>query len=144
MENKKNVLMLIGDCNKLFVNQIRKKSEENNLSNCYHPIIFNLIRQDGLTQLEIVKLTRLKAPTISLTLQKMELEQLVIRKQDPKDARQIRVYLTEKGRAYDDDMRVIIKKLETQVLGKFNKDELKTLEGTLTKLINVMSQEFGE
>lgn len=25
MENKKNVLMLIGDCNKLFVNQIRKK-----------------------------------------------------------------------------------------------------------------------
>lgn len=74
----------------------------------------------------------------------MELEQLVIRKQDPKDARQIRVYLTEKGRAYDDDMRVIIKELETQVLGKFNKDELKTLEGTLTKLINVMSQEFCE
>ena len=74
----------------------------------------------------------------------MELEQLVIRKQDPKDARQIRVYLTEKGRAYDDDMRVIIKELETQVLGKFNKEKKKTLEGTLTKLINVMSQEFGE
>ncbi len=144
MENKKNVLMLIGDCNKLFVNQIRKKSEENNICKCYHPIIFNLIRKDGLTQLELVKLTRLKAPTISLTLQKMEQEQLVVRKQDPHDARQILVYLTEKGRAYDDEMRVIIKELENQVLNKFSHDELNDLERTLTKLIDVMSQEFGE
>lgn len=144
MECKKNVLMLIGDVNKLFHRHIRKEAEAINVCEAYRPIIFALVHHDGLTQLDIVKFTRFKAPTISLTLQKMEAEGYVERKTSPDDARKTLVYITDKGREYDRQMLEIFKKTEKRVLPKFTSEELNELEGTLIKLINVMSQEFGD
>jgi len=141
---KKNVLMLISDVHKLFINKVRTCAEENNLSNCFHPIIFYLIKQDGLTQLDLVRLTRLKAPTISLALQKMEQSGLVYRKTSDKDARKTLVYLTDEGRRYDEKMVEIIKELENKILPKLEKEEINELERTLHKIIKIMCEEFGE
>lgn len=144
MENKKNVLMLIGDVHKLFHRHIRKEAEAISLCECYRPIIFALAHHDGLSQLDLVNFTRYKAPTISLTLQKMEVEGYVERKTSPDDARKTLVYITDKGREYDKQMIEIFKKSENDILSKFTEDELKGLESTLRKLINTMCQEFGE
>lgn len=144
MEKKKTVLMLISETHKLFVNQVRSKADENNLCNCYHPIIFHLIHHDGLTQLDLVRLTRLKAPTISLTLQKMEQEGFVKRVQSQEDARKTLVYLTDKGKLYDAKMIEIIEGLENQILKKLDQSEINELERILHKLIKAMCEEFGE
>lgn len=143
MDNK-NVLMLISDVQKIFHNHMREESEKNNLNNTYRPVIFFLSRFDGMTQLDLVKRTRLKAPTISLTLRKMEQEGLVKRVIDENDARKVCVYLTEKGYAYDDKIKELIKTTEKQVLSKLEEKENKELERVLRKLINIMCQEFGE
>jgi DNA-binding MarR family transcriptional regulator len=52
-------------------------------------------------QLELVELTHLKPPTISVLLRRMEDEGYVTRATDPRDRRAVCVTLTEKGRAYD-------------------------------------------
>ena len=67
---EKNIMMLIHDVAKCFRDKMRSKSEELGLVDAYRPIFFALQKNDGCTQLDIVNFTKLKAPTISLTLQK--------------------------------------------------------------------------
>ena len=50
-----------------------------------------------MTQLELVNLTQLKAPTISITLRNMEREGIVRREKNDVDRRETHVYITEKG-----------------------------------------------
>ncbi len=144
MQEKKNILMLIADVQKIFHNHMRKVSDENNINSCYRPIVFFLAHHDGMTQLDIVKKTRLKAPTISLALKKMEQEGLVKRVIDENDARKVCVYFTDKGRSYDDKMRLLVKEAENQILSKIDENDKIELERVLNKLIDVMCQEFGE
>lgn len=143
MIKEKSVLMLISDINKIMHDEIRSVTTEMGLTACYRPIIFALTRHDGLTQLELVRQTRFTAPTISLTLQKMEQEEYVIRKPSVDDARKIQVFLTDKGHEYDQQMISTIKDLESRILSKFSKEELDELEVILRKLINTMCEEFG-
>ena len=74
----------------------------------------------------------------------MEQEGLVKRVIDEEDARKVLVYLTDKGHEYDDKMRSLVKEAETQVLSKIDENDKIELERILTKLIDVMCQEFGE
>jgi DNA-binding MarR family transcriptional regulator len=133
--------MLIGDLSKLFKCSIRKKAEENNLSDTYRLIIFYLANHNGGTQLDLVNFTRCKAPTISLTLQKMEQEGLVERVQSKEDARKTLVYLTEKGFLYDQKMIEIFKTESSRILSMITDEEKEQLERILAKLVNAMCQE---
>lgn len=52
-------------------------------------------------QTDLVSMTRLTPPTVSVLLKQMEKEGYVTRSADPADRRAVRVALTEKGHAYD-------------------------------------------
>lgn len=144
MKKEKNVLMMIGDVHRIFHNKLRNLSEEKGIVSSYRPIIFHLSHDDGLSQLDLVKRTRFKAPTISLTLQKMEQEGLVTRKPSATDARVIQVFLTEKGYEYEKKMIDLVESLEQKILPKLDGSETEELELILKKLINIMCTEFGE
>ena len=135
MDKKKNVLMLAGDLHKLFKCHIKNVAEKNNINECYRLIVFFLAHNEGITQLDLVKYTRLKAPTISLTLQKMELEGLVERRTSEDDARKTLVYLTKKGYEYDQKMIDMIKNEERKILPALTEEENAQLEELLQKLI---------
>jgi DNA-binding MarR family transcriptional regulator len=90
--------MLISEISKLFHDKMNKNSETLGFKNGYRQILRYLARKDGVTQIDLVRATHLKAPTISVTLKKMEEEGLVRRESDAKDQRQTRVYITDKGR----------------------------------------------
>ena len=64
-------------------------------------VLNHLAVRDNVNQLELVRLTRLKAPTVSVLLRRMEEEGYVRRVPDEKDRRAVRVVLTEKGREFD-------------------------------------------
>ncbi len=91
---------------------------------------------DGTTQLELVRATHLKAPTISLILRKMEDEGIVRRQSDERDMRAIRVYLTEKGRRIDELSIRNIKALDAIACDGLSDDECRTLMLLLTKIRN--------
>lgn len=64
-------------------------------------VLTHLAVRDNVNQLELVKLTRLKAPTVSVLLHRMESEGYVKRVPDETDHRAMRVLLTEKGKEFD-------------------------------------------
>lgn len=61
-------------------------------------VIFRLLEEDGLSQSHLAARLGVEIGTVAKTVQRMEKEGLLIRRQDAEDARISRVYLTEKGR----------------------------------------------
>jgi MarR family transcriptional regulator, organic hydroperoxide resistance regulator len=62
-------------------------------------VILRLVEQDGLSQSSLAAVLGVEIATVAKMVQRMEKEELVIRRQDAEDARISRVYLTEKGRS---------------------------------------------
>ena len=89
---------------------------------------------DGVSQREVVEMTHLKAPTVSVILRKMEDEGMVERKRNPSDKRETRVHLTEYGKEVD--MRGIAKIKETDALALrgLESDEYELLMKLLGKM----------
>ena len=92
---EENTLMLINRASKLFRNYMRNATDKLGLNDTYRPLVMILNREDNLTQLELAKKTNFSAPSISLSLQKMELEGLIERKVDDIDKRQTRIFIKE-------------------------------------------------
>ena len=131
---EKNSCMLINEISKLFHDKMRETCKKLGFKNGYRQILMFLAHNDGATQVELVRVSHLKAPTISVTLKKMEDEGLVRREQDKNDMRQTHVYLTEKGRALDRKHFDKLKALEGVMFEGLSPEEEETLRLTLKKV----------
>ena len=60
-------------------------------------VMVMLVNQDGLSQKEIAERLGLEGPTLIPVIDKMEKDELVVRKIDPYDRRNNRIYRTEKA-----------------------------------------------
>ncbi len=127
-------MLLLHDVSKLFHDNLRGYNERMGIPDGFRLILFILAREDGVTQYEISKMIHLKAPTVSVALQKMEAEGLVTRVTDEKDMRQSRVYITEKGRTFDDTCRSNLIKAEKVVIESITPEEENSLRTILLKL----------
>lgn len=99
-----------------------------------HLVMSNLAAHDGINQLELVRATHLRPPTVSVILRRMEEDGLVIRQTDPEDRRAVRVYLTEKGKALDKKNIARIKELDRVALSGLSEAELSVLMSILPKI----------
>lgn len=97
-------------------------------------LMIELAKRDGITQLDLVRATHLKAPTISVTLQKLEKDGFVSRKTDNYDLRAMRVYLTEKGKDYNKHIVKKVRNEEENVLSCLTDSENKQLMKLLLKI----------
>ena len=134
--------MYISDIGRLFEYAVSAEAERKGMSRSYRKILFYLAHTDGITQLELVRLCHLTAPTISVALNKMENDGLVRRVADEKDMRQVRVYLTEKGRSHDAYIRKISKETEDRVLRGLSEKEISELNRMLRIMLeNILEKE---
>lgn len=101
-----------------------------------HLVLSMLVIHDGINQWELVRQTFLRPPTVSVILKKMESEGLVERKSDPADLRAIRVYLTEKGRAWDRENIKRIQILDAQAMQGLTEEEIACLMALLPRIRN--------
>ncbi len=111
-----------------------------------HLVLSRLAVCDGITQLELVRATHLRPPTVSVILQKMEAEGLVARKCDEHDRRAVRVMLTDAGRALDRKNIETIHRIDEVALRDLSEEEIATLMTLLPKIRNqlLVSLEMGE
>jgi len=93
-----------------------------------------LMENDSLTQLELVKITELKAPTISITLRNMEREGIVRREKNDNDRRETHVFITDKGRKMYAKVLMALENAEKTMLNGISDKELKSLRSTLDKM----------
>ena len=125
-----SIQVLIGEIAKYYCNTLSSKSDDLGVAVGFRAILFYLGINDGVTQLELSRLTGLKPPTVSVSLQKMENDGLVARIDDKDDLRKTIVTLTDKGRdvcdkiseAYHDCNRVV-----TEILDENEQEVLKSL-----------------
>lgn len=145
--NKKCVktpLMKMSLISRVSHKMMRNESEKMGYNQTYRSIIFFLNNiHDGATQAELVEHSKLSKPTISLTLQKMESEGLIVRKQDDVDLRNVRVYLTDLGVKAEETFIKIGAQTEEKVLSVLNEEEQEVLNKILDKILDNM-KEHGE
>lgn len=99
-----------------------------------HLVLSNLAVNDGINQLELVKATHLRPPTVSVILRRMEEEGLVLRRVDECDKRAVRVFLTTKGKELDKKNIERIKELDAIALRGLSEEELSLLMSLLPKI----------
>ncbi len=126
--------MLINDVSRLFDGRVRRETERAGFPQGYRRIVFHLSHNDKLTQNELTKLTHMKAPSISVQLQKMEQEKLITRTADENDLRKSYISLTEKGRECEKFFISKCKETEKVMFDGFSEDELRNLKEYLKKI----------
>ena len=110
-----------------------------------HLVLSSLAVHDGINQLELVRYTHLRAPTVSVILKKMEAEGLVERGSDPDDLRSVKVHLTDAGRRLDAENINAIKKLDASALRGVSEEEYELLMALLPKIRdNLLFEDIGE
>ena len=97
-------------------------------------MLMHLSRNDGATQSELVEVTRMKAPTISIALKNMENEGLVKRVADGEDGRVTHVYITEKGRRVDKENLARFKAVDEIMMRGVTEEESAAMLATLYKM----------
>jgi DNA-binding MarR family transcriptional regulator len=142
---------LVNDITLLYDAHMRIEMLKNGMRASYKHLLYSLSVKDGVTQLDLVRVTKLKAPTISTTLRNMETDGLVRRETDKDDARATRVYITEKGRETDKKVRAAAVKLEKAFLAGIEaaeKEQLINLLGKMRenvkKVNGIPSDDIGE
>ena len=127
-------MMRILHLSKLFRDQLRRASEEAGIPGGYRAILMELSHTETATQYELAKRTHLTAPTVSVTLQKMEHDGYITRTPDEHDLRQMQVSLTKKGIEAELANRARANALEQQILDGFSDEDKELLNALLTRM----------
>ena len=127
--------MLVGEISRLFRAQMRRYDMEGVMSQDSARLLMReLSREDGVSQLHLTTLTHLKAPTVSVTLRRMESEGLVRRETDRMDLRVTRVFLTERGKEHNRAVHERLRLLDAQMMDGFTEEERATLTVLLGRM----------
>ncbi len=147
VELSDNPVKLCNEISRLFRAKMRETEDADGVMTQpgAHLVLAFLAAGDGTTQLELVRSTHLKAPTVSVILKKMEEEGIVRRECDKYDGRAVRVFLTEHGREIDREHIKLIKTVDSSALAGLSESECDTLMTLLTKIRNnLISSDFDK
>ena len=88
----------------------------------------------GIHQSELAALMRMKPPTISVALQRMEVAGLIERKSDDVDMRRISIYITPKATALNEASKQFFSKIEAELLQGLSEGEGEQLRSLLRRV----------
>ncbi len=126
--------MLIGHISRISKDEANKKSDALGVPQGFRNILIHLASSDGITQLELSKSTRLKPPTVSVALRKMEEAGLVSRLTDEEDMRKSLVSLTPKGREIVKEIMQVFCDHDRIITDSLDEGEANTLRELLLKV----------
>lgn len=88
------------------------------------PMLILLSKQDGMSQREISDQLHISAPTVAVSMKRMEKAGIVERKNDEHDQRMVRIYLTAKGKETIEKSRKCVEDNEKTVFAGFSDSEM--------------------
>ena len=134
MINENESISAVNEASYLFGEFICRELEKIGMRYSYRHVLKPLMENDSLTQLELVNITNLKAPTISITLRNMEREGIVSRRKNDTDRRETHVAITDKGKKMYKKVLEALAKAEKTMLNGITEKELKAMRTTLSKM----------
>ena len=105
------------------------------------PICGYLYQHNGCRQKEIGEALRIKPSTVSVSIERMEKNGLIVRKRDAMHPRIVKVYVTEKLRGCYRTFGEILEKNEKTIMKGFTEEEKEQLQGYLKRIISNLEQE---
>lgn len=127
-------LQIFNEASFLYGEFISAEMERIGMRYSYRYVLNPLMENDSLTQLELVRITGQKPPTISITLRNMEREGIVERAKNGGDKRETHVSLTEKGKKMYAKVLASLEKMEKVVLKGISEKELNAMSSTVEKM----------
>ena len=106
-----------------------------NIMHGYTYFLMALYDQDGLTQTELQNAIGIEQPTVVRTLDRMERDGLIARKQSPTDRRVFNIFLTEKGMACKEAVLSSAADLNESLLFSLNEKEQSAIQDYLQRLV---------
>ena len=109
------------------------------------PMLHALWHKDGLMHSELAHMLHVQPATISNMVRRMEKAGFVTRRRDDEDERVSRVYLTDRGRAIQEEVYKTMRAIEAIVFAGFAPEELESIRGFLERMAqNLKQMEEGE
>ena len=133
--------MLISRAARSHMEKIQRSLESYGVQKTQGPILRELSIKEGKTQAELAESMRITAPSMSVNLQKMETDGFLLRKTDEADMRQIRLYLTDKGKETAVKAGREIELTDKELVKSLNSSEKKELRRILIKIILSQSKD---
>ena len=106
-------------------------------------VLIELFEQDGLRGGDLAERLGDEPPTVTKMLRRLEKCGLVERRQDSRDARSFRVYLTGEGRSLEEPLARCWERVEEKTFAGMSVGERKTLHRLLTKLRSNLDPNFA-
>jgi MarR family transcriptional regulator for hemolysin len=105
-------------------------------------VMVMLVNQDGLSQKEIAERLGLEGPTLIPIIDKMEKDELVVRKIDPYDRRNNRIYRTEKANELWNAMVKCAAKIRQVSLKDIPEERINITKNVLENVYQNLRNEF--
>jgi len=106
-------------------------------------VLVELFEQDGLRGGELAERLGVEPPTITKMLRRLERCGFVERRQDPRDARSFRVYLTGEGRALEGPLTRCWERVEEMTLAGMSVGEREIFHRLLAKARANLDPDFA-
>lgn len=100
------------------------------------PLLGLLSTQEGQSQREISQALKISAPTVAVSIKRLEKSGILERRADEKDQRMSRIYLTEKGKAITEKVKSCIEESENMTFQGFSESELCLLRRFFAQMID--------
>ncbi|RJX66554.1 MarR family transcriptional regulator [Vibrio sinensis] len=99
------------------------------------PTMMCLWEEEGVTQRDIAAKSKVENSTTTRTLDKLEKLDLVERRADPNSRRSFRIYLTDKGRAMQEDLLPVPVAVNQELMDVLDESEQKDMIRLLQKMV---------
>ncbi len=123
-ENDDSLQSLFVRLTHLYFRKIFLMMKETEIHPRQFPLICLVGKQEGISQKKISEMLKINAPTVAVSVKRLEKAGMVERKNDEKDQRVMRIYLTEKGRRLTETAKMYIEENEKALFRGFSESEL--------------------
>lgn len=106
-------------------------------------VLLALGEEDGLSLRDLATRLSVRPPTITKTVARLALQDILEKRASPSDARQSHAHLTEKGEALLQEVRAAQKAVEREALKGFSDKERKTLRKLLQRVEHNLGADGG-
>ena len=131
LDLKRQLIVQLVESSRILRNYIEQRAKSRGTTRAQWIVLFRLRQQEGLSQVDLADVLELQPISLVRLLDRLVEHGLLERRQDPKDRRANRLFLTESGRQLVDDLDSLRDSIATDVLQDIQTDAIETSLQTL-------------
>ena len=134
LDLKRQLVAQLVESSRLLRNYIDHRAKERGTTRAQWIVLFRLRQQEGLSQVDLAEVLELQPISLVRLLDRLVEHGLLERRNDPKDRRANRLFLTEKGRQLVDDLDGLRDAIATDVLQPISEEAIKSSLAALREI----------